>query len=188
MKKVEPIRDPKTIEAIKDYLYNWNPKYWMLWVIGTNTGLRISDILDLKVRDVKDADHTWVNEQKTTKVRRLYFNRQLKQALSEYIRENDLKDDDYLIPSQKKRSDKGMSREWAYTVLNTAASACGIDTDKYPIGTHTMRKTFGYWHYQRHHDVALLQSIFNHSAPSITLRYIGVNDDLVDQSLEDFFI
>lgn len=187
MQTVQPIRDPQIIEKIKNYLLAWDPKYWMLWVLGTNTGLRVSDILTLKVRDVKDADHVWLSEKKTGKDRRLYFNRQMKKTVSDYIREQGLADDDYLIQSQKRR-DKPMSREWAYTVLNRAATACGIDTKKYPIGTHTMRKTFGYWHYQRHHDVALLQKIFNHSAPSITLRYIGVTDDLIDQSLEDFFI
>lgn len=187
MQTVQPIRDPKQIEAIKNYLYDWDPKYWMLWILGTNTGLRVSDILKLKVSNVRDTDHVWLNEQKTGKDRRLYFNRQMKKTVSDYIRNQGLSDDDYLIQSQKRR-DKPMSREWAYTVLNRAAEACGIDTSKEKIGTHTMRKTFGYWHYQRHHDVALLQKIFNHSAPSITLRYIGVTDDLIDQSLEDFFI
>ena len=187
MQTVQPIRDPQTIEKIKNYLLAWDPKYWMLWVLGTNTGLRVSDILELKVSDVKDADHVWLNEKKTGKDRRLYFNRQMKKTIHDYIRNQGLSDNDYLIQSQK-RSGKAMSREWAYTVLNRAAAACGIDTKKYPIGTHTMRKTFGYWHYQRHHDIALLQKIFNHSAPSITLRYIGVTDDLIDQSLEDFFI
>jgi len=56
-------------------------------------------------------------------------------------------------------------------VLNVAATACGI-TD--PVGTHTMQKTFGYWHYRQHKYVALLQQIFGHSSPSITLRYNGL--------------
>ena len=60
-------------------------------------------------------------------------------------------------------------KEQGYAVLNTAAEAVGID---YPIGTHTMRKTFGYWHYRQHRDVALLQQIFGHSSPSVTLILI----------------
>jgi integrase len=50
------------------------------------------------------------------------------------------------------------------------------------IGTHTLRKTFGYHFYQRTKDVAMLQQIFGHSASSITLRYIGINDDMMDGS------
>ncbi len=51
-----------------------------------------------------------------------------------------------------------------------------------------MRKTFGYWHYQQFKDVAILQDIFNHSAPSITLRYIGITDDNKDETIKDFFL
>ena len=54
------------------------------------------------------------------------------------------------------------------------------------IGTHKMRKTFGYWHYQQYKDVAILQEIFNHSSPSVTLRYIGINQDNIDKSYMNF--
>jgi hypothetical protein len=51
-----------------------------------------------------------------------------------------------------------------------------------------MRKTFGYWYYKQYKDMAILQDIFNHSAPSVTLRYIGINDDVKDDTLKDFFL
>lgn len=56
------------------------------------------------------------------------------------------------------------------------------------IGTHTLRKTFGYFHYKRYKDVALLQQLFNHASPSITLRYIGITQDEIDDTLADFFL
>ena len=49
------------------------------------------------------------------------------------------------------------------------------------VGTHTLRKTFGYHMYQKTHDVALLMDVFNHDDPSVTLRYIGVNQDTKDK-------
>lgn len=49
-----------------------------------------------------------------------------------------------------------------------------------------MRKTFGYHHYKQFRDVALLQTIFNHSAPSITLRYIGITQEEINKSYDDF--
>ncbi|MFW5891728.1 MAG: site-specific integrase, partial [bacterium] len=48
------------------------------------------------------------------------------------------------------------------------------------------RKTFGYHHYKQHKDVALLQQLFNHSSPSVTLDYIGVNQDVMDNSMKNF--
>lgn len=54
------------------------------------------------------------------------------------------------------------------------------------IGTHTLRKTFGYHFYQKYKDLALLQELFNHSAPSVTLRYIGINQDMIDDAMREF--
>lgn len=56
------------------------------------------------------------------------------------------------------------------------------------IGTHTMRKTFGYWYYKQTKDIATLQMILNHSHPEITLRYIGVTDEEIENSLNNFVL
>lgn len=184
MNKVEPIRDPKKIQELKKYLQDWNEKYYMMWLLGSNIGLRVSDILRIRVHDIGGRDHLSFYDQKTGKRHRLPVNRHLKREIQDYIKNQHLSDEDYLIQSNRGEN-QPLSRIQAYTVLNTAAKACGID---YPIGTHTMRKTFGYWHYRQHKDVALLQQIFGHSAPSVTLRYIGIDDDVVDKSLEDFYI
>jgi len=103
----------------------------------------------------------------------------LKQEIEKYTRGK--ADSDYLFSSRKEN--KPIGRETAWRIINEAARACGVEG---PIGTHTMRKTFGYHFYQRTKDVAMLQEIFGHSAPAITLRYIGINDDIVDKVLESF--
>ena len=54
------------------------------------------------------------------------------------------------------------------------------------FSTHTMRKTFGHHHYKQNNDVALLQKIFNHSSPSITMRYIGIAQEELDESYINF--
>ena len=90
-------------------------------------------------------------------------------------------DEEYLIQSRK-GDNKPITRIQAYRVLNEIAKQIGLDE----VGTHTMRKTFGYHHYQSNKDVAILQSIFGHSSPSICLRYIGITDDMKDNSLKGF--
>ncbi len=67
-------------------------------------------------------------------------------------------------------------------ILRNAAKKSGLSE----IGTHTLRKTFGYHFYKKTKDIALLQELFNHSAPSVTLKYIGINQDIMDNALEDF--
>lgn len=184
MNRVEPIRDTQKIEELKKYLRDWNAKYYMLWLLGSNLGLRVSDVLSIRAGDVREKDHLTFRAQKTGKIQRLPINRHLRSEIAQHIRWFGLEDDDYMVWSNK-GVNQPLSRTHAYAVLNKAAKACGIDS---PVGTHTMRKTFGYWHYKQHKDVALLQQIFGHSSPSITLRYIGIDDDIIDKSLEDFYI
>lgn len=183
MKTVQPIRDAKSISQIKKLLQDKGSKYYIMFIIGINTGLRISDILNLKAADVKDKTHITLIEKKTSKYKRFLINEQLKKEIDTYINDKRLSDDNYIIFSRK-GDNKPITRIQAYRVLNDVAAVLKLNE----IGTHTMRKTFGYWHYKQYKDVAILQDIFNHSAPSITLRYIGINDDVKDDTLRDFFL
>ncbi|UBM53207.1 hypothetical protein [Bacillus sp. CRB-7] len=65
MNVVEPIRDIKKIEEFLAELKKWNKKYYVLAFSGFYSGLRISDLLELRVSDVRDLDHFVVREQKT---------------------------------------------------------------------------------------------------------------------------
>lgn len=181
MELVQPIRDKNKIELMKLELMKSGYKNFLMFVIGINTGLRISDILVLKVSDIKDKTHLIVTEKKTKKTKRSFINPMLKVEIDKYI--TGMNDDEYLFQSRK-GDNAPISRVQAYRILNNAASKCGVEE----IGTHTLRKTFGYWHYKQNKDVALLQDIFNHSAPSVTLRYIGINDDIKDKSVENFYL
>lgn len=173
MNTVQPIRDEKKIEEMKEVLA---PRDRLLFVIGINTGLRISDILKLKVGDVRGKDFMVITEQKTGKTRRIKLNNQIKKAVAEALPKN-AKDDDYLFASRKSRGKKPITREQAYKVLNKAAEYVGLEE---PIGTHTLRKTFGYHAYQKGVDIALLMEVFNHSSQHVTLRYIGILQDDID--------
>lgn len=68
-------------------------------------------------------------------------------------------------------------RQQAYKILNSVAKDVGI---KEKIGTHTLRKTFGYHAHKICYDITLIQKLFNHSSPSVTLRYIGITQDKLD--------
>lgn len=179
MAMVQPIRDIKDIENMKRVLKKSGQRDYMLFLTGINTGLRISDILKLKVSDVKGKSHISIKEKKTGKNKRLLLNAPFKVELDEYIA--DMQDDEPLFKSQKGDNKPiGVVRAWG--LLKDAAEKCDLDE----IGTHTLRKTFGYHFYQQYKDVALLQDIFNHSSPSVTLRYIGINADIVDTAISKF--
>ena len=78
-----------------------------------------------------------------------------------------------------------LDRVQAYRIIQDACKQAGLEEN---IGTHTLRKTFRYHHYQKFKDVVILQKIFNHSSPQVTLRYIGIEQDKIDKSYMDFIL
>ena len=181
MEIVQPIRDKEKIEDMKRELLKSGYKNYLMFIIGINTGLRIGDILELKVKDLRDKTHIKIIEQKTDKVKRFLINSSLKQETDKFIK--GMEEEEYLFQSRKGKN-QPISRVQAYRILNSAGEKVGLKE----IGTHTLRKTFGYWHYKQNKDVALLQEIFNQSAPSVTLRYIGISEDIKDNSIENFYL
>jgi len=181
MEYVQPIRDIKQINAIKKVLRASSLRDYCLFIVGINSGLRISDLLSLSIADVVDAsgkakDRVSIREQKTGKSKDFPLGDSAKKALKEYLDSlADVAPDTALFASRK--GGNAITRQQAYRVINDAARAVGI-TDQ--IGTHTMRKTFGYHAYKQGVDITRIQQMLNHSSPKVTLRYIGITQDDLD--------
>jgi integrase len=174
MKYVEPIRNKQQIDAVKNYLKNRNLRDCLLFILGINSGLRISDLLLLKISDVKTKDRIVIREKKTGKIKDFPLSDTCKKIINEYLTNNNC-DSGWLFKSKK--GNRPITRIQAYRIMNQAARAVGI---KEAIGTHTLRKTFGYWAYKGGADVTRIQKLLNHSAPSVTLAYIGITKDELD--------
>ncbi|MGG0262585.1 site-specific integrase [Bacillus mycoides] len=180
MNFVQSIRDPEQIQQIKEHLKEKSERNYILFVMGINTGLRISDILKLKVGDLKGS-HISMREMKTGKQKRIQITVALKRELR-WFNEN-REDDEYLLKSRQGKN-RPIGRSMAYKILSGAAADFGLDE----IGTHTLRKTYGYHMYMQTKNIALLMEIFNHSSEKVTLRYIGVNQDAMDKAMSRFKI
>lgn len=180
MEVVRPIKDTNKIKQMEQILKSTNIRDYIMFELGIYSGLRISDILKLKVKDVRDKTHFVLRETKTGKHQTIKIHAKLKEELEKYI--TNMNDDEYLIQSQKGYN-KPISRNQAWTIINKVARQVGI---KDQIGTHSLRKTYGYHHYRQFKDVATLQNIFNHSSPSITLRYIGITQEHIDEMMDQF--
>ncbi|MEK4881443.1 MULTISPECIES: tyrosine-type recombinase/integrase [Paenibacillus] len=181
MKFVQPIRDPVKLSEIKSYLRNQNHRNYILFQIGINTGFRISDILPLKVLDVKGT-HITIQEQKTRKEKKVLIRKSLRKDLDEYI--SNKRDEELLFPSRNRKGSRKphpISRNMAYKIIRNAAAEFGLSE----IGTHSMRKTFGHNFYMKKRDIVLLMELFNHEEEKVTLRYIGILQDTLDDALED---
>ncbi len=176
MNFVQPIRDPEKIKQMKEVLRDMSERNFVMFTLGISTGLRISDILQLKKEDLLQS-HINITETKTTKAKRIKIPGYIKKDIMPYVKS--LKDGDYLIKSRQGKN-RPIDRSTAYRILRKAAKQVKVTE----IGTHTLRKTFGYHFYKKTKNIALLQELFNHSDQHITLRYIGINQDALDEAMD----
>lgn len=177
MNIVEPIRDKEVIKDIIDYLRLKNDRDALLFMFGIYSGLRVSDIIKLRVRDVKGKDRVTVKETKTGKEKILKINSMLRKEIAVYI----IGKKDYEVLFKSPRGiNKPISRQQAYNIINNAGKHFGLER----IGTHTMRKTFGFHIYQKTKDITLVQKLLNHSSPEFTLAYIGMTQKTMEDAVE----
>ncbi|MBA7513950.1 Tyrosine recombinase XerC [subsurface metagenome] len=192
MNIVEPIRSENRIKQIRGNLYRQkNPRDYLLFVFGINSGLRIGDILSLRLEDVKDGqgnlkDHLDIREQKTGKTRRVFFNKQIKEALNNYLEKTGIfKLDRYLFTNEKSKKNKPITRIRAYQLINSWCREVGI---KHKVGGHTLRKTFGYHLRMQGVSIERISNLLNHRNIKVTFRYIGINDDENKEVINGFGI
>lgn len=177
---IQPLRTADEINTAKYFLSRnlMGKRDVMLFLFGINTGLRASDIVVRKAGEFRTTKKPMIIERKTGKRRKLNLSN-LSDQLDDYIK--DMSDDDYLFPSHK-GVNVPITRNGVYQIF----VKLGKEMDRKDLGTHTMRKTFGYHYYKRTHDLVTLMMIFNHSSQAITKRYIGITEDEIDNALDKF--
>jgi integrase len=186
----DPIKSLADVQRMCDFFSQrgeW--RNHLLWVLGINFGLRVSDLLRLRFADVLNPDCSFrdqvvILEQKTASTRKRARNRHIAinsaavEAITLFLSHTPgVKMSDYLFRSQSNRSTANvpLHRNSADRVLKYAAAALGL-TER--VSTHTLRKTFAYHQMNAaRHDprqLLLLQKMFGHSSVAQTLDYIGI--------------
>lgn len=169
MNLVQPIRDKDLLKEIKQWLKNKNERNYILFLLGIHTGFRISDILRLRVRDVQGWD-IFIREKKTNKIKIVKMPSELKKAIRAFIK--DKHNNEFLIKSRIGKN-KPLTRGMAYVILQEIADEFDLER----IGTHSLRKTYGYHHYKTFNDIAATQKMLNHTDQKETMRYIGIEQE-----------
>lgn len=183
MSAAEPIRSSEELQNFKNYYLSekTNARNYTLCIMGLNTALRISDLLQLKWKNVYDFSsgtcfsHIWVTEQKTGKLNQIVLNQAIIDVLQQYfsLSGTNPSSDGYLFPSRK-GVNQPLSRSQAFRIIKEAARANGMGSH---ISCHSLRKTFGYHAWHQGVSSVLLMDIYNHSSFRITKRYLGIEQD-----------
>jgi len=184
MNFVEPIRDKKKIAQIKNLLRGQRKfRDLLLFVIGINSALRISDILQLQVRHFLDEKNKirkrfWIKEKKRNKRHEVVINTSMREALFEFLSaypqiKNDKSNYVFFNPKKDNFSNP-IKRGQAWKVITSICKQVGLSGN---FGTHSLRKTWGYHARMSGVDLALIMHKLNHESIAYTKRYIGITDD-----------
>ena len=173
MNTAHAIKDTNQIKELLD-VYPKDSKNRLLIEYALRTGLRISDILSVRVSDVLGRDTYIINEQKTGKMKELALHDALKLSIFSYASKHKLELDDYLFFSNVNKK-APIQRMQAHRIIAKAGDMIGVI-----LSAHSLRKTFGYQAYKQGVDITLLQSIFQHSSQAVTLRYIDITQENIN--------
>lgn len=184
MNTVEPIKDKKKILAIKRNLKEEkNPRNYLLFVMGCNVALRISDLLSLQVKDVINSKgdiktYLHIKEKKTGRQAKIYINDTVKGALNYYLDKlKGIDPDSFLFKSE--RSNKRLDRVRAWGLIQEWTKEVGLEGERY--GTHTLRKTWGYQARKQGLSIEQISEKLGHKSVTVTRRYIGISQEEINQ-------
>lgn len=184
MNFVEPIRDRKKIAQIKNLLRGQKRfRDLLLFVVGINTALRISDLLQLQVNHFLDEQgrvrrRFWIKERKRGKRHEVVINASIRETLEEYlVAFPDIGNDrNYYIFFNSTTNDYSLpiKRGQAWKFVTSICREAGLSGN---FGTHSLRKTWGYHARMSGVDLALIMHKLNHESIAYTKRYLGITDD-----------
>ncbi|MBA7492552.1 Tyrosine recombinase XerC [subsurface metagenome] len=184
MNTVEPIKSKSKILAIKRNLKEeGNQRNYLLFVMGCNIALRISDLLSVKVKDIIDfkgdiKTYLHIKESKTGRSAKIYINNTVKEALLYYLdKTKGIDPDSYLFKSE--RSNKKLDRIRAWGLIQKWTKDVGLEVERY--GTHTLRKTWGYQARKQGLSIEQISEKLGHKSVTVTRRYIGISQEEINK-------
>jgi integrase len=166
-----------------------------IFICGINIGLRCSDLVSLRWNDVYDKDYNFLEGKKITpkKTRRsnkhvlLKYNDDFKKTMDYYRHFCNIKDmNSYIFTS---REGNHIEVDRVGQIIKKAAEEVGI---KYNVNTHSMRKSFARLRYDNAKDkskvLVELMKLFMHSSTKITMDYICISEDELEDLYNDVSI
>lgn len=195
----EPIKNMEDIYRISNYLLE-NGRYRdnMLFIVGINFGLRVSDLVELRFENLINDNFTFKskfpileiktkNTRKVKKNRYITINSAVIEAVTIFLQHTpDVSLSDYMFVSESnhgKNSDKPLHRASVDRMLKGIAKDLGLNIK---MATHTLRKTFAYHQMVMSNNdprkLLLLQKMFGHATAAITLDYIGITGEEIEEA------
>jgi integrase len=177
MKITKAILEINGQRAMYQSLTNTHPRYGVLWLLGIESGLRVGDMLSLRVSDILPSTKYWLEvvESKTGKTRKIEISSSLREDINNLVHTYDLAPTDFLFFSTRKNKGKAVSRQWVHRIIARNASNFALEG----IGTHSARRIYACNLYRVTGSLQRVQEAMGHKCVSTTLIYLL---DLLPQS------
>ena len=170
--RVEPIRSKKHIHNIKKILSD-KPRDLCLFTLGINTAFRANELLAIKVEQVRYlevGDILTIKQRKTQKYRAVALNENVVASIQTYLQQTPLGDDAHLFTGLR----GCLTVPTVNRLVKTWCASVGL---KGNYGSHSMRKTWGYWQRQNGADILNLVEAFGHATQRQTMAYLGLQPE-----------
>ena len=170
VKKVGAVSSYEEIQRVSHVLRKQSLRDYLLFRLGVNLGLRVSDLLNLQVADLKGKERIRIKDEKSNRSYEFILSETLKEEIAYFLGNQEK---GYVF--QSRNSGGRLTRQRVYLILRKAAEEAGIDCE---IGTQTLRKTFGYWAYKKGASLESIRRFLGHATTNMTLRYIGIEQEV----------
>lgn len=192
---VEGFDNKEDLEIFENRLKEKNEVFYLIWKVGVNLALRVSDVLKITVEEAKEYVKTGIykaRDKKTKKHNLVKINNNTLKAFQRALEIRDYskvsRENKYLFVGQGNRVSNSLTSISRQAVDKYFKKAADDENLKIQIGTHTMRKTWGRLAYKKGYRVEEIMKRLNHSSEGITLIYLGITNKHIDDIVADLEI
>jgi integrase len=188
-----PLKKLEDIEKVKRFILvsKKSPvkeRNYCFFIWGINSNLRGTDLIDITMDDlgvcgkgkgiyIPDNDYFTIREKKTGKLRRVYVNNAMKDALKAWVKQRGTHSG-YLFSQVKGDKSAAVSLEYFRFYLRDVGLHLGVG-----LGLRVMRKTWAYWAWKKGGlPIEVISEAMNHSSPAVTRRYLGIDTEEVKEA------
>lgn len=194
-KIVEGFKNEIELKIFENRLAEINPTCYLIWKVGVNLALRVSDVLKITVKEAKEYllnGNYKSKDKKTGKVNHVKLNEKtleaFKGALELREKAKVALDNPFLFVGGGNRTSNSTTPISRQAVDKYFKKAVDDENLNIHIGTHTMRKTWGTLAYSKGYKLENIMKRLNHSSQSTTLLYLGITNEEIDSMVEDLNI
>ena len=165
------IKEKEIIEEIKNFYTKKNKlRDLLFFLLAINTGLKLNELINLNIRDVKGKSYLTIKHNLGKTVRQIPINKYIQNLINEVAGTRK-----YGEPLFVSNFGGRIDRTTVYKNFKDVCKELGLDKS---LTASSLRKTFGYHYYMAYKDLSLLQWLFNQSTVIETMKYIGIEENL----------